>query len=307
MCITWSMDRLSISLRHPIPWEHVMHYYQSVTWICGPEESGKTTRIARLLRSNRSKSIMAVRYQVSKDASEQEDVTRHKNELQRYDEAGAILTKFVTRPPEESARGLFYDPDDDDIVTLCEGPSSIGAYMSSFAYVMRPLAEGEELLDFGKKEVMHLSLQQHLVNTGIVTPEEMEELPDEEEEEEWDEEDGVIEEEFDLPEEAEKRLISWIKDGVPYYTDKWSIREPHQALGKAGIVVINIHSETERPRAEDLAREIRRLNQDEKIKRDLNLGYGGHQRVSIYISNLADPKDPELKKAIARIKRVWTG
>lgn len=69
-------------------------------------------------------------------------------------------------------------------------------------------------------------------------------------------------------------------------------------------MIINIHDESERPAAERLAAEVRRLRNDPDVKSDV-LGIDAQRRQpTIFIANLADPKDKVLKKALARVKRA---
>jgi energy-coupling factor transporter ATP-binding protein EcfA2 len=82
------------------------------------------------------------------------------------------------------------------------------------------------------------------------------------------------------------------------------IAESHRGIGKAGLVVVNIHDEAERERAQAMVEEVHRLRADKELF-DEALGYGYYRLpVTAVVANLSDTDDAGRKKALARIKRA---
>lgn len=84
----------------------------------------------------------------------------------------------------------------------------------------------------------------------------------------------------------------------------WTLAESHRGIEAAGLVIINIHDESERARAETMLNDVTRVRADKEIFDDV-LGWRGDRiPVTAVVANLADPKDAGHKKAIARMKRA---
>jgi energy-coupling factor transporter ATP-binding protein EcfA2 len=82
------------------------------------------------------------------------------------------------------------------------------------------------------------------------------------------------------------------------------IAESHQGIGKAGLVVVNIHDEAERERAQAMVEDVHRLRADKELF-DEALGYGYYRLpITAVVANLTDADDAGRKKALARIKRA---
>ena len=127
------------------------------TRICGPEGAGKTLFIERGLRSNRSLHLDAARMEAREDVEEGEAVSGEDgetDEMRRYREAGA-----------QEAAHFRYDPEDPDGAgdliweslfmekalwgILLEGAPPLRLDWRYTTFVMRPLEEGEDLVERG--------------------------------------------------------------------------------------------------------------------------------------------------------------
>jgi sugar phosphate isomerase/epimerase len=70
--------------------------------------------------------------------------------------------------------------------------------------------------------------------------------------------------------------------------------------------VVNIHTEAERPRAEQLVSDVGRLRKDARLFRDILGPRGTRVPVTAVVANLADPSDRGRRKALGRVRRAAT-
>ena len=90
----------------------------------------------------------------------------------------------------------------------------------------------------------------------------------------------------------------------PAATEHWALGAGYDGIERAQLVVINVRSENDRLAAQLLIDDVARLRKDEAIFRDV-IGYRGHKLpVTAVMADLSVPKDPGLKKAVARVKRA---
>ena len=160
------------------------------------------------------------------------------------------------------------------------------------------------MVSFGEKEIARLDLQTYLSWMAGKDPASREEdtvdMPPHIDESEW----TVMRvKEIEIPDDVAKKLKEWAKSGVPVMGKRWVALPDHDGVVYGDVYVINVHHESERPAAEELAAEIRRVRADGRILRSFDGAPHESRRISVFISNLNDPRDAELKKAIARIKR----
>ncbi len=108
-----------------------------------------------------------------------------------------------------------------------------------------------------------------------------------------------------LFEEARASLLAGIararKAPPPGPTEHWALAEGYEGLERAQLVVVNIHAEAERPRAEDLVADVGRLRKEPALFEDI---LGTRIPVTAVVANLADPEDRGQKKAVARARRA---
>ena len=78
----------------------------------------------------------------------------------------------------------------------------------------------------------------------------------------------------------------------------------YEGVEHAQLVVVNIRSEAERQRGEQLVADVGRLRKDSALF-DAILGFRGSRiPVTAVVANLADPRDAGTKKAVARVRRA---
>ena len=67
---------------------------------------------------------------------------------------------------------------------------------------------------------------------------------------------------------------------------------------------MNVRSDTDHRAAESVVAEVERLRKDAEAYRDVVGLRGNKLPVTAVVADLANPKDPGLKKAVARVKRA---
>jgi hypothetical protein len=90
--------------------------------------------------------------------------------------------------------------------------------------------------------------------------------------------------------------------GLP--PEHWTLGPSYQGIQHAQLVVLNVRSEDEREAAASLVTEVARLRKDPAVFRDVFGPRGSKLPVTALIADLSNPKDPGIKKAIARVKRA---
>ena len=111
-----------------------------------------------------------------------------------------------------------------------------------------------------------------------------------------------------LLEEARAKLLADIKSArrapAPHPTEHWALAHGYQGIEHAQLIVVNVRTEAERPRGEQLVADIGRLRNEADVFEDI-LGWRGRRiPVTAVVANLADPKDRGTRKALARIRRA---
>ncbi|HEO70538.1 MAG TPA: hypothetical protein ENN80_04695 [Candidatus Hydrogenedentes bacterium] len=286
---------------------------RAYVWVDGPSGAGKTTLIEHVLKSNRSRLLSVARFVETDAVDHFVENSEGNEETKRFEDASVIASALFQYPPEENRAELdrFWDSEfilDYSEGIIFEGPATAVIPADLHVYVLRPLPEPEPIVHKESHEVARLSLDDIMspaflfgntlkneaalsaLGRGKETPEQdLKQLMEAVRE-------RILE---DIDPEQRRRL----EEGIPAIENKWHINPAWPRLAYAQTVVINIHDESERPAAELLASELRRIHADEEILHDLVGFRGGHHRISIFIANLSDSRDKALQKAIARMKR----
>jgi sugar phosphate isomerase/epimerase len=90
----------------------------------------------------------------------------------------------------------------------------------------------------------------------------------------------------------------------PPPTEHWAVAGGYQGVEHAQLVVVNVHTEAERPRGEQLVADVSRLRKDADLFDDILGLRGSKVTVTAVVANLADPKDRGTRKALARVRRA---
>jgi GTPase SAR1 family protein len=296
-----------------------------ITVIDGQSSAGKTTLIERLLESNKSRSI-----QVSRCVKEpglkkwRQEFARESGkrnpchaELKRWLDAGAMLASSLAYDPDRiDLEAMLIQADDgfdewDEWLVEAENVENPRAKCS--VYVLRPLEESSALVEEIERVAYHLPLEDYLrysttLPDDAVEPEDEEIVEEVGAEIEFNDElpEKLAEAGIALSESEKERLRSLVQNGVPIKQKLPGLRADCARLLAAEVIIINLHAEQERRRAEATRSQILELYRDWSLRNRISF----RSRVSrpgIYLANLLDPRDPQLQKAIAQIKRKLRG
>lgn len=87
-------------------------------------------------------------------------------------------------------------------------------------------------------------------------------------------------------------------------TKRWAVSERYAGIDRAQLAIVNVRDEDERRRADVMLSDLAKLRQDKALFSDV-IGYRGNRiPITAVAANLADPADPGVKKAIAKVRRV---
>lgn len=272
----------------------------NTVWVDGPTGGGKTTLIERLLASERTRTLAAIRVGARGHSGQ----AAARGETTRYKAAGAASATAVSIEPDDhdeavyKARRTALDVQGVDAVLVEGSPGSDPGRDGLAVCVLRPLPDGEPLVYRGRKELTRLDLGTYLT---MVTGENvvMGEPPPDVDEDEGE----VVEEIIEIPDDVAATLTEALEKGVPIGREGWCVRDGYEGVVYGTVYVINVFSESERPAAERLAAAIKRVRADRDILRDFQGSAGESRRISVFIANLKNPADPDLKKVLARVKR----
>jgi hypothetical protein len=90
----------------------------------------------------------------------------------------------------------------------------------------------------------------------------------------------------------------------PAPTEHWSLAPGYEGLERAQLVVANARDDDQQQRCDALIQEVARLRKDAEVFKDVLGLRGSKLPVTAIVARLAEPKDPGLKKAVARVRRT---
>lgn len=284
-------------------WAQAMGRERVYIWVDGPARAGKTTLVKRLLESNRSRDLMAARFQETTSVRAPLEDPRGNVETEAYAAAGATNTLLYRFRPRQRDRAgqAFWDTlfiEDYSQGIVFEGKLHPDLHPDLVVYVTRPLAPGDSLLAQGDRVVTRISLRDYL---GAMAQAQASEDPAAEEV--ATEPEG--EDEIEIPDEVGRQLARYAREGVPITQRGWLLKDGYSGIAEAAVVAVNVRGEQERPEAERLVQEIRRIREKPDIRKDILGWRGSGRQISLFIANLADRRDRKLQKALARIKRAF--
>ena len=254
---------------------------RAYVWVVGPAGSGKTTLVEQVLKSNRSPLLMAARWREDPSVRRPTEVSQRGPETERYRSVGASNTVIYRYPPDrpEDAEEDFWDTefmtDFSHFLFEAETPAMKGGDLAVF--VTRPLPARRALLV--KRRIRRARALEEALSSFRGTP-----IYDR------------------LRREIGREVRKHVAGGVRFREERWTLLPSHAALLTARLVVINIRNERERGAAERLAGEVARIRADAAVRRHVLGGRHDPGPATIVMANLADPRDPGLRKALARIK-----
>lgn len=90
----------------------------------------------------------------------------------------------------------------------------------------------------------------------------------------------------------------------PAPAGRWALDDDYAGLERAELVVVNLRPDGDRRAAEALVDDVTRLRTDAAVFRDVLGAAGKRIPITAVVAELANPKDPGLRKALARVKRT---
>lgn len=274
--------------------------------VAGPAGAGKTTFVERLLGAEISLALCVRAERDPKLRKAQESAPKSHAELRRYRAAGAsdvALYRFpgpdweafyTSRVLEEYSEAVFIEGDrpvdEVDLSAFVAPPLPAGRSLlrrvvrdhreerrSSIEQLERALEEPEAML-----RRLGAGLSEPLLAMAITNPKV----------------------EADIRRTLKQKLSAMRHAPPPTPTERWSLEDGYAGLAHAQLVVVNLRGEAERQAAAALVEDVGRLRKDEAVFHDV-LGFRGSKvPVTAVVADLSNPKDPGLKKAIARVRRT---
>ena len=274
--------------------------------VAGPAGAGKTTFVERLLGAEVSLALCVRTERDPKLRKAQESAPKSHAELRRYRAAGAsdvALYRFpgpdweafyTSRVLEEYSEAVFIEGDrpvdEVDLSAFVAPPLPAGRSLlrrvvrdhreerrSSIEQLERALEEPEAML-----RLLGAGLSEPLLAMAITNPKV----------------------EADIRRTLKQKLSAMRHAPPPTPTERWSLEDGYAGLEHAQLVVVNLRGEAERQAAAALVEDVGRLRKDEAVFHDV-LGFRGSKvPVTAVVADLSNPKDPGLKKAIARVRRT---
>ena len=280
---------------------------RAIIHMAGPKGAGKTALIEAILNSP-GRVVLAARG-VRDDAVRRprESKPRSHPELRRYRQAGASAAALFEFPEVAISPGGFFETDlmnDFSHAVVIEGDSPV-EFADLTVFVAPPPAAGETLL---------VRRQRDRAVERRVTADAFEQLVRQP--------DGVakllgqmvgtplatfVRQRPDLLETMRADLLASLahthRAPPPAPTEHWAMAAGYAGIERAQLVVINVRSAGERERGEALAREVARLRNDGSVFKDVLGARGTRTPITIVVANVINPKDPGLRKALARVRR----
>jgi len=249
----------------------------------GPAESGKTCFLQQLLLTNRSRRIGATRCRVGPGGPVRVREAGDDAEARRILEAGAALFRRVIHPDgtpgvlEQALLGLAEEMDARAWIHEVDVVPDISPDLT--VYVTRPLGKGRGLL----------------VDSGLTS----DELAD------------AVMKQFPVPRWSVRGIGSnpavrrrMLRSVFGRCDDLRLVRASHEGIRRAAVVVVNVSGEEERQAAKRLIADLEEIDRSFNTAAHLlGLMQAWPKRRTVYVADLLDRRDPQLKKAIASVKR----
>ncbi len=275
---------------------------RSLVHVAGPGGAGKTTFVERLLDAEVAFAICVRAERDGRLRKEQESAPRRHPELRRYRDAGAsAVALYRFAKPDTDAfftSGVMQDYSE---AVFIEGDCPIELVDLS-VFVAPPTPVGGSLLERVTRD--HAAAHQASI---------------EQIEQALESADGtarLLAAGLGRPLLARPELLEGLRRSMkaklaevrgaprPAPTEHWALVEGYAGIERAHLVIVNVHSEADRGRAERLLEDLARIRQDDHVYRDVVGFRGSKVPVTAVVAELSDPKDPGLKKALARVRRA---
>ncbi|MGH9010656.1 MAG: hypothetical protein ACRDYF_12530, partial [Acidimicrobiia bacterium] len=84
----------------------------------------------------------------------------------------------------------------------------------------------------------------------------------------------------------------------------WAIHDRFRGIEHAQLVIVNVRTDDQRARGEQLLSDLARLRTDEELCRDVLGVRGSRVPITAVVADLAATRDPGTRKALARVRRT---
>jgi hypothetical protein len=273
--------------------------------VAGPVGGGKTTFIERLLDA---RIALAICVRTERDAAlqrEQASAPKSHAELGRYRKAGAsrvALYRFPTPDMDVFFTSGFMENYSEAV--FLEGESPV-EYVDLSVFVAPPLPDGRTLLRRVVRDhaVAHQAAIERFEQL-LESPEAMAHIMDAAL--------GgsiasIAREQPQILDDLRRSMSVQLRDArrapPPAPTEHWALEAGYEGIERAQLLVVNVRSDAERPSAQALIDDVARIRSDKAVYRDVVGPRGRKLAITAVVTDLSNPKDTGLKKAIARVKR----
>ena len=273
----------------------------------GGAGAGKTTLIERLLESNRSKCLIAVRAeQVEGLPDFEESASRRDPELGRYREAGAWDAVRYRFPPESRSTDAFWCTEFMESFShgvLIEGElpiveADLSVYITGPLPTRRPLLS-RTVVDHTRAHIAELESLQRVASDSATARSFMDVVarfvaitPGE----------GQLEQ---FQNSAGKVLETIRAEGPPPPAEQWILDQACRGIELAQVVAVNVRGKPDRSRADGMLHDMARLRKDRQVFDDVIGWRGNRLPITARAADLTDPSEAGLRQLLARIKRVF--
>lgn len=268
--------------------------------VTGLPGGGKTTLIERLLEAKGADDIHCVRAEKRARRGKQDALA---GDLERYRQAGArgisvYAYSAATHPEAFFESEPFHDVQDAIVV---EGDLPPGVYSDLTVFVFRPRRLSALLKRVPRVSRSEFARAAKRYEAALARDAALERF--------------VVSKMGELgrlltatPGGRAAARQAMRNEGPPKFSPdeaKWALAPGFEGIVTAGLVVLNVSSAAERKGAEALRTEIERLRTDDAVFHDVMGIEGNRVPKTIVVADLRDPADPETKKAIRRLAKVW--
>jgi hypothetical protein len=276
--------------------------------VAGPAGVGKTTFIEALLRGVDELVICVRATRDDKLRSPKESGAKGVEELRRYREAGASDVAAYRFPGGSTVSDSFFMSEvmqDYSTAVFIEGDCPV-EFVDLEVFVAPPLEPGQSLLlrverdqaaaHAASLKAFEVALDNpaalmRLLTGGFGEP--------------------LLAEAFKDPRVVERTRSSMADElrklraqPPPKPTLHWALAPGYEGIERAQLVVVNASDDAGRARADHLLQEVNQLRKDPAVFKDVYGWRGSKVPITVVAANVADPKDPGLKKALARTRRA---
>lgn len=271
--------------------------------VAGPKRAGKTELIERVLESAGEMILAARCVWDDRLRQAQETAPKAHPELRRYRHAGATGAALFAFPGNDIGSDAFFVTrlmEDYSKAVLLEGDNPLG-FVDLAAFVAPPPPAGESFLVRRKRDRTQEAREKaeaidRLLRGSGGGAELLGQMFG-----------GPARRNPELEEKRIEMLAEIMlarKARAPEPAEHWVIGSGYEGIERAQLVVVNVRTAVDRGRGESLVAEVHRLRKDEAVFDDV-LGFRGSKiPVTAVVANLADPRDPGTKKAVARVRRA---